>query len=81
MLKEALKLEIEKLNEEQLQKIADFIALVQAQSQQVAIDVPFWQSATPLERSQDLRKWVSQLPQTSLSLPDAAFDRASIYDP
>ena len=80
MLRDALKLEIDQLSEDQLKKLADFIALMKAQTQQFTKTDPFWQRATPIERSQDFRAWVCQLPQTSPSLPDNAFDRNSIYD-
>ena len=80
MLRDTLKLEIDQLSDEQLKKIADFIALIKGQTHQLAKATPFWQRATPLERAHDFRVWVSQLPQTSPSLPNDAFDRSSIYD-
>ncbi len=88
MLKDTLKKEIDNLNDEQLKKIADFIILVKAQDKQKAEIKPFWQRATPAERTafagatqtQDFREWVSQLSHTSPSLPDEAFARSSIYD-
>ena len=70
-----LKKEIDNLNDEQLKKIADFVVLVKAQDKQKAQVKPFWQRATPAERSPDFREWVSQLLDTSPSLPDEAFDR------
>lgn len=69
MLREKLKEEIDKLNEEQLKKLADYIALIQFQPKQVELSVPFWQKATPSERSEEFRKWVSQLPKNSPSHP------------
>ncbi|NMG11626.1 hypothetical protein [Brasilonema sp. UFV-L1] len=80
MLRENLKKEIDKLNEEQLKKIADFIANLEFQSRQVESSIPFWQRATPEERARDFREWVSQLPQSGVSLPDEAFSRDSIYE-
>ncbi|MBE9041789.1 hypothetical protein IQ235_13465 [Oscillatoriales cyanobacterium LEGE 11467] len=80
MLRDALKQEIDRLSESQLKRIAEFITLVKHQTQQVAIDVPFWKSATPAERSQDFRAWVERLPKTGSSLSDEAFDRGSIYE-
>ena len=80
MLREKLKQDLDKLNEEQLKKIADFIAFVEFQSRQVESSVPFWQRATPAERVRELREWVSQLPKNSPSLPDEAFSRDSIYE-
>ena len=34
---------------------------------------------SPLEKARKFREWVSQQPQTGISLPDKAFDRGSIY--
>ncbi|MBC7969694.1 MAG: hypothetical protein H7Z11_06140 [Verrucomicrobia bacterium] len=80
MLREDLKKELDKLNDEQLKKIADFIAFIECQSRQVASSVPFWQSATPSERAREFREWAIQLPKGSPSLPDEAFSRDSIYE-
>ena len=80
MLRETLKDEIDQLSESQLQKIADFINLVKAQAQQLAKSIPFWQRSTPMERSEDFRRWVTQLPNTNATLADDAFDRGSIYE-
>lgn len=78
MLREDLKKELDKLNDEQLKKIADFIADLD-QSRQVTPSTPFWQRATPVERSEEFRRWVLQLPKNGLSLPDEAFSRDAIY--
>ncbi|BFM38215.1 unknown protein [Synechocystis sp. LKSZ1] len=80
MLRDTLKQEIDKLSEVQLARIAELITLVKLQTQDVPASVPFWQHATPKERAQSFRAWVEQLPKTGLSLPDEAFDRASIYE-
>ena len=80
MLRETLKQEIDQMSESQLKKIADFINSVKAQAQQLTKSIPFWQRATPMERSEDFRRWVSQLPKTSVTLADEAFDRGSIYE-
>jgi hypothetical protein len=80
MLKENLKKEIDKLNEEQLLKIADFIAFIEFQAKQVKPSVPLWQNLTPQERSSEFRDWVSQLPKNGVSLPDEATSRDSIYE-
>lgn len=80
MLRDALRQEIDKLNESQLLRIAELIDLVKLKDQQISTSVPFWQSATPTERTQDFRDWIRQLPKTGLSLPDPAFDRDSIYE-
>lgn len=80
MLRETLKQEIDKLSDSQLRKIADFINSVKTQAQQLAQIIPFWQRATPVERAEDFRRWVTQLPQTSITLSDEAFDRGNIYE-
>ncbi|WP_031293479.1 hypothetical protein [Leptolyngbya sp. Heron Island J] len=80
MLRENLKQEIDKLNDSQLRKIADFINSVKAQAQQLAQSMPFWQRATPVERADNFRRWVAQLPKTSVTLSDKAFDRGNIYE-
>jgi hypothetical protein len=80
MLREKLKQELDKLNEEQLKKIADFIAFIEFQAKQVESSTLFWQRITPMERAKEFREWVSQLPKTNLSLSDQAFSRESIYE-
>jgi hypothetical protein len=80
MLREDLKKELDRLSDEQLQRIADFITRVEFQSGQAPLSALFWQKATPSERVRDFREWVSQLPKGSPSLPDEAFDRDSIYE-
>lgn len=79
MLREEIKKELDKLNNEQIKKIADFIAFVEFQSKQVTSSTPFWQRSTSVERSREFRKWISQLPKNGLSLPDEAFNRDNIY--
>jgi hypothetical protein len=80
MLREDLKKELDKLNDDQLKKIADFIADLEFQSGQVPSSVPLWQRATPSQRVRELREWVLQLPKDSPSLGDEAFSRDSIYE-
>lgn len=80
MLRENLKKELDKLNDEQLKKIADLIAFIEFQSKQAASSAPFWQRATPAERAREFREWVSQLPKNSPSLSNEAFSRDSIYE-
>jgi mRNA-degrading endonuclease RelE of RelBE toxin-antitoxin system len=80
MLREDLKKELDKLSDEQLKKIAEFVAELEFQDRQSALSAPFWQRATSTERVKDLHKWISQLPKNSPSLPDEAFNRDSIYE-
>lgn len=79
MLREDLKKELDVLNEEQLKRVADFIAFIEFESKQAASSLPFWQRATSAERVRDFREWVLQLPKGSPSLSDEAFNRDSIY--
>ena len=80
MLRETLKQEIDQLNDNQLRQIADFIHSVKTQAQWLTKAIPFWQRATSVERAEDFRKWVTQLPKTNMSLSDEAFDRGNIYE-
>ena len=79
-LREALKQEIDTLNENQLARISEHILSLKAQAQNRIKTTPFWESATPQERSQDFLEWISGLNRTGSTLPDEAFDRASIYE-
>lgn len=78
MLRETLKQEIDKLSDSQLIKIAELMKAIKAQ--QLTQSIPFWQQATPVERAEDFRGWVGQLPKTSITLADEAFDRGNIYN-
>ena len=80
LLRETVKKQIDSLNENQLSRIAAYIASLKEQAQSMMKTVPFWESATPKERAQDFLEWVSGLNKTGSSLPDEAFDRSSIYD-
>lgn len=80
MLREKLKRELDKFNEEQLKQIADFIKFIEFKSKENTVPIPFWQRATPTERAKEFREWVSQLPKNTPSLPDEAFSRDSIYE-
>lgn len=81
MLREKLKQELDRLNEDQLKKIADFITLIESESERVTLSfVPFWQTATPAERAREFRDWISQLPRTNVSLSDEDFSRDLIYE-
>ncbi|MBE9064167.1 hypothetical protein [cf. Phormidesmis sp. LEGE 11477] len=80
MLRETLKQEIDQLSDSELRRIADFINSVKTQTQQVAQSIPSLQNATPAERAEDFRRWVAELPKTSITLSDDAFDRGSIYE-
>lgn len=80
LLRETLKQEIDTLNESQLSKIAAFVELLKDHAQNWVKSVPFWQNATPAERSLDFRAWAAGLPQVGTTLSDEAFDRESIYE-
>jgi hypothetical protein len=80
MLREALKQEIDQLTEEQLKKLVDFVDFIKQQTQRTVETKSVWEHATAKERADDLCQWVTQLSQTNVTLPDEAFDRASIYE-
>lgn len=80
ILRETVKKQIDSLNENQLSRLAEYISSLTTQAKIVMKTTPFWQSATPKERAQDFLAWVSGLNKTGPSLPDEAFDRASIYE-
>lgn len=79
MLKEKVKQEIDKLNDDQLKQVESFISAIQAQAESSEKTPRFWQTATREERIKDILEWTAQLPKTGVSLPDEAFDRESIY--
>ncbi|AFZ29270.1 hypothetical protein Glo7428_0678 [Gloeocapsa sp. PCC 7428] len=74
MLREKLKQELDKLSDEQLKKVADFIAQYKQGTSSL-----FWQKATSAQ-TREFREWVSQLPKNSPSLPNEAFSRDSLYE-
>ncbi len=80
ILREAVKEQIDTLNEYQLSRIADYIFTLKVQAKSVTKATPFWQEATPKERAADFLIWVSGLKKTGLTLSDEAFDRDSIYE-
>jgi hypothetical protein len=80
ILRETLKQEIDTLNEKQLSRIAGYISSLKVQAQNTIKTKPFWESATPKDRSQDFLEWVSGLNRTGSTLPDEAFDRGGIYE-
>ncbi|MBE9040259.1 hypothetical protein IQ235_05560 [Oscillatoriales cyanobacterium LEGE 11467] len=77
-LKESLKQELDKLNEEQLKQVANFIAFVEFATTRV--NIPFWQTATPAQRAARWCESVAPRGTASPNLPDAALRRDSIYD-
>jgi hypothetical protein len=80
MLRETLKQEIDALDDRQVAQIADLVTQLKTQATPQMAALPFWQQASPADRAAHLRAWVAQLPQTGMTLPDAAFDRETIYD-
>ena len=80
VLRETLKQEIDTLSENQLSRIAEYILSLKVQTQNIIKTTPFWESATPKERSRDFLEWVSGLNRTGSTLSDEAFDRSSIYE-
>lgn len=78
MLKEKLKKQIDNLNEQQLKKIAEFIASTEFQSEVESSTKK--QDSTPAQRATEFLEWVSQLPSNGVSLSDEALSRDSIYE-
>ena len=78
--RESVKQQIDTLSENQLAQIAEYISNLRNQAIKKLKMQPFWQTATPEERSQDFLQWVNSLQKTDLSLSDEAFDRANIYN-
>lgn len=77
--REAVKQQIDTLSENQLAQITEYILSLRSKRAKKRTLQPFWQTATPQERSQDFLQWVKSLQKTALTLSDEAFDRASIY--
>jgi hypothetical protein len=80
VLRETLKRELDNLNETELSRIFEYILSFKAQARDRMKTTPFWESASPKERSQDFLEWVSGLHKTGTTLSDEAFDRATIYE-
>lgn len=80
MSRETLKHEIDILSESQLARIVAFVDVVKSQAQTSLKAMPFWQSASPADRSREFRIWTAGLPKVSISLSDEAFNRESIYE-
>lgn len=49
-------------------------------NRQYSLSVSPKSDAEPEARAKEFREWVSQLPETGLSLSDEAFNRDSIYE-
>jgi negative regulator of sigma E activity len=79
MLRDTLKQEIDQLSDRQIAQVADLVTQIKHQPAPQTTSIPFWQQASPTDRAAHLRAWVAQLPQTGITLADAAFDRESLY--
>ena len=78
---EELKQKLDALSAEHLQQVATFITLLELRQHRAVSPTPLWQRATYAERAEELKQWSASLPHgRGQSLPDAAFDRATIYD-
>lgn len=78
---EELKQKLEALSDEHLQQVATFIKLLELRQHRAVSPTPFWQRANYAERARELKQWSANLPHgQGPSLPDSAFDRATIYD-
>jgi hypothetical protein len=74
---EELKQKLDKLDETQLQLVAKFISALEEDTDQ---SWSLMSDTTPQEKAEAFLAWVSGLPKGGHSLPDEAFDRATIYD-
>ncbi len=76
-----LKQKLDALSDEHLQQVATFITLLELRQQRAESPAPLWQRVSYAERARELKQWSANLPHgQGQSLPDSAFDRATIYD-
>ncbi|MEL6402461.1 MAG: hypothetical protein AAFR26_25805 [Cyanobacteria bacterium J06626_4] len=81
MQAEELKQKLDTLSQENLQQVATFIKLLELRQHQAVSPTPLWHQASYAERARELKQWAANLPHDQgQSLPDSAFDRATIYD-
>jgi len=79
---EELKQKLDHLNEVHLQRVIALVTSLELEERAAAVEsLPLWQSVSPMDMAQRLRERAAsyQGPKHS-GLPDAAFDRAEIYD-
>ncbi|MEN8447672.1 MAG: hypothetical protein ABG776_21955 [Cyanobacteria bacterium J06555_13] len=76
VLRENLKLAIDTLNDQQLEKLAELIAQLEVPA------IPLFQdnSLTPEEKAQRFQSWAAQSPAVGVSLSDKACSRESLYE-
>ncbi|WP_008313038.1 hypothetical protein [Leptolyngbya sp. PCC 6406] len=78
---EELKQKLDALSAEHLQQVATFITLLELRQHRTISPTPLWHRLSYIERVKELKEWLANLPHgQGQSLPDSAFDRASIYD-
>lgn len=78
---EELKQKLDALSDEHLQQVATFITLLELRQHRAVSPTTLWRRASYAERAKELKQWSANLPHgQGPSLPDAAFDRATIYD-
>jgi len=78
---EELKQKLDALSDDHLQQVATFITLLELRQHRAVSPTPLWRRASYAERAKELKQWSANLPHgQGPSLPDAAFDRATIYD-
>jgi len=79
---EELKQKLDHLNEVHLQRVIALVTLLELEERAATVEsVPLCQSVSPMDMAQRLRERAAsyQGPKHA-ELPDAAFDRAEIYD-
>jgi hypothetical protein len=79
---EELKQKLDHLNEVHLQRVVALVTLLELEERAATVEsVPLWQSVSPMDMARRLReRATSYQGPKHVELPDAAFDRAEIYD-
>lgn len=78
---EELKQKLDHLNEVHLQRVVALVTLLELEERAAIESVPLWQSVSPMDIARRLReRAASYQGPKHVELPDAAFDRAEIYD-
>lgn len=80
MLRDTLKLEIDRLSEEQLRKLAQLIEEMKAQPELKSEFSLQDSKVEAAERLQRFREWADSRPHTGINLSDDAFNCTNIYD-
>jgi hypothetical protein len=79
---EELKQKLDHLNEVHLQRVVALVTLLELEERAATVEsVPLWRSVSPMDIARQLRERAANYQGPKhVELPDAAFDRAEIYD-